>query len=230
MAEKKVQDTDSIETLHKIESTFQKYQKQILGGVGAILVIVVGWYAYQGFVVQPKEEQAADAIFKAEGYFAQDSLSLALNGDGKNKGFLYIINNYGSTKSGALAKYYAGLCYLRTGDYNNAVKYLQDFHTDAAQIQMMAYGALGDAYSELKKNEEAVANYKKAAATFEKDEANAAEYLFRAGLLLETMGKTTEAVEAYKEIKEKYPQTDKGFQVDKYLYRMSIEPNDFSVK
>ena len=95
---------------------------------------------------------------------------------------------------------------------------------------MMAYGALGDAYSELNKNEEAVSLYKKAAATFEKDEANAAEYLFRAGLKLEIMGKNAEAAEIYKQVKEKFPQTEKGFQAEKYIYRLSIEPNDFSVK
>jgi tetratricopeptide (TPR) repeat protein len=180
--------------------------------------------------VAPKEEQAVNAIYKAEANFRKDSLTLALKGDQKSKGFLYIINNYGGTKSANLAKYYAGVCYLRTGDFNNAVKYLSDFSTDAKQIQMMAYGALGDAYGELNKNDEAVSNYKKAAATFDADQINASEFLFRAGLKLELMGKTKEAVDVYKELKEKFPQTEKGYQADKNIYRLSIEPNDFSSK
>ena len=49
-------------------------------------------------VVAPKEQQASEAIYKAEGNFAKDSLRLALNGDGSSKGFLYIINNYSGTK------------------------------------------------------------------------------------------------------------------------------------
>jgi len=39
------------------------------------------------------------------------------------------------------------------------------------------------------------------------------------------MGKNKEALELYKEIKEKFPRTEKGFQADKYIYRLSIEKN-----
>jgi TolA-binding protein len=95
---------------------------------------------------------------------------------------------------------------------------------------MMAYGCLGDAYSELKKNNDAIDAYKKAASAFEKDDINSSEYLYRAALLSEVSGKNKEALELYKELKEKYPATEKGAQADKYIYRISIEPNDLSVK
>ncbi len=153
-----------------------------------------------------------------------------LNGDGVNRGFLYVIKNYGGTKSGELANFYAGNIYLKNNDYNNAVKYLKDFSTDSKQIQMIAYGRLGDAYSELKKNDEAADNYKKAGHTFPEDEFNSSEFLFRAGFLLESLGKNKEAVEIYKEIREKYPRTEKGFSIDKYINRLSVEKNEFSVK
>ena len=55
------------------------------------------------------------------------------------------------------------------------------------------------------------------------DESNASEYLFRAALLSETTGKNAEALALYKEIKEKYPTTDKGFLADKYIYRLGSE-------
>ena len=70
---------------------------------------------------------------------------------------------------------------------------------------------------------EAIENYKKAATTFDADENNSAEYLFRAALLLETTGKIKEALGLYKELKEKFPKTEKGFQAEKYIYRLSIE-------
>jgi TolA-binding protein len=105
------------------------------------------------------------------------------------------------------------------------VKYLKDFSTDAKQIQMMAYGVLGDAYSELNKKEDAIASYKKAAETFEEDENNSSEYLFRAGLLAETTGNANQALELYKQLKDKFPRTEKGFQADKYINRLSIEKN-----
>lgn len=195
----------------------------------AVLIIGFGaWFAYDAWVVQPKEAQAQDAIFKAQEYFAQDSLRKALDGDGVSKGFLSVINNYNGTKTGNLAKYYAGLCDLRLGSYSEAVKYLSDFSTDSKPVQMMAYGSLGDAYSELNKKSDAVDAYKKAATTFQDDKDNSAEYLFRAALLSEVLGKNKEALDMYKEIKEKYSGTQRGGQIDKYIYRLSVEPNDLS--
>ncbi len=213
------------DTLLKMQGFWQKFQKPVLIIVAAVVIIGGGWYGYNEYIQKPKEEKASDIMFNAQKYFSMDSSNLVLNGDGQNKGVLYVINNFGGTKAANLAKYYAGVSYLKLGDFNNAVKFLKDFSTDAKQIQLMAYGCLGDAYSELNKKDEAVENYKKAAATFEKDEANSAEYLFRAALLLETSGKTKEALDLYKDIKEKFPKTEKGFQADKYIYRLSIEKN-----
>lgn len=214
--------------LLRLQGTWMKYQKPLLIVFTVLVVIIAGWYFYETQVAQPKEDQATNAIYKAEENFAIDSINAALNGNGTDKGFLYIINNYGGTKPGKLAKYYAGICYLKLADFNKAVEYLKDYHTDAAQIQMMAYGSLGDAYSELGKNDDAIANYKKAASTFPSDELNSAEYLFRAGLKLETLGKTKEALDTYKELKDKFPKTNRAYEVEKYIYRLSIEQNDLS--
>ena len=230
MSDKHVPEVETNDALLKMQSFWQKNQKGLIGLLVAIVVVVGGYFGYQQLVVKPKEEKAGDAIFKAQRYFGTDSLRKALDGDGVNKGFVYIAKNYGGTKSGNLAKYYAGVCYLRLGDFNNAVTYLKDFSTDAEQIQLVASGCLGDAYSELGKKSEAIDAYKKAAHTFEKDEANSSEYLFRAALLSEVNGNTKEALELYKQLKDKYPKTERGFQADKYIYRLSVEKNDFSVK
>ena len=230
MAEQNLQEVTVDTSFERARGFWERFQKPIIA-VGVGLILVAGIYLiYKKLVQEPAEEKAADAIFKAEEYFRIDSLNAALNGDGQNKGFLNVINNYGSTKAGNLAHFYAGVCYLKLGDYNNAVKYLKDFDTDAKQIQMLAYGRLGDAYSELNKKEEAVSNYKKAANLFEEDEFNSSEFLFRAAYLSESMGKNEDAIELYKQLKEKFPKTEKGFSADKYIYRLSIEKNEFSVK
>ena len=48
----------------------------------------------------------------AEIYFEKDSFNLALNGDLNSAGFIDIADDYSSTKTGKLANYYAGICYL----------------------------------------------------------------------------------------------------------------------
>jgi len=218
--------TDNTDFILKAQSFWQKNSKTVTILVIAVIAIVGGWFAYTNYILKPKEDKAADAIVKVQEYFRLDSSNLVLNGDGQSKGALYIINNFSGTKSANLAKFYAGVSYLHKGEFANAVKYLKDFSTDAKQVQLLALGNLGDALSELNQKDEAIATYKKAAATFEADEANSAEYLFRAGLLSETTGKTKEALEIYKELKAKFPKTDKGFQSDKYIYRLSIEKSE----
>ena len=230
MAEVQTHAANTDDVILKARGFWTKNQKPI--GIAVIVLVVIfgGWYVYQNYVVAPKEEEAQKTMFKAEEYFRIDSLNLALKGDQFNRGFIYIINNYGSTKAGNLAKYYAGVCYLRTGNFNKAVEYLKDFSTDAKQVQMMDYGALGDAYSELNKNDDAINYYKKAANEFTDDATMSSEYLFRAALKLEVLGKNSDAQDLYKELKEKYPTTERGYSADKYIYRLNIIPNDLSAK
>ena len=187
-----------------------------------ILILVLGYFAYKQFFLDPKEKQATEAMFRAEEYFRMDSARLALNGDAINAGFLKIISRYKGTKSADLAAFYAGSCYLKMGDFNNAVKYLKDFKTSAVQVQAKAFGLLGDAYSELNKKAEAVEFYKKAGTYFDQDEVISPEYLFRAGYLYESMGRTQDAIAMYQIIKDKYPTSPRGFDIDRYLARLGV--------
>ena len=186
----------------ELHSAWEKYGKQLSIALVAIIVIVGGFFAYRNLVSAPNEKSASEAMFRAEEYYRMDSARLALNGDQVNAGFLKIISKYGSTKAGKLANFYAGSCYLKMGDFNNAVKYLKDFSSPVEQLQERAYGLLGDAYSEQNKKEEAAEQYKKAGTYFEKDELFSPEYLFRSGYLYESMGKTQDAIAMYKIIKD----------------------------
>jgi tetratricopeptide (TPR) repeat protein len=187
----------------------------------AVIVLVGGYLGYKYLVQIPNETKAQEEIFKAEANFKSDSVSLALNGNANTPGFLKVISKYGGTNAGNLARLYAGESYLILGDYKNAIKHLEDFNANGAkQIEARVQGMLGDAHSELKQTDKAVDHYKKAGSVFPEDQMLSSEYLFRAGLLLEMAGKNKEAIDVYKQIKEKFPRTEKGFGIDKYLARL----------
>ncbi|MER8145791.1 tetratricopeptide repeat protein, partial [Acinetobacter baumannii] len=90
------------------------------------------------------------------------SIKMVLDGGNGLQGVLKVASTYGSTNAGNRAHFIAGACYLHSKDFNNAVKHLKDFSTKATQVQSAAFSMLGDAYAELKKNDDAFDYYKKA--------------------------------------------------------------------
>jgi tetratricopeptide (TPR) repeat protein len=222
MAEKNVMAHENEQIIAKAQDFWTRYQKQITVVLAVLVLAVGGWYAYKNFIVKPNTEKAVDAMFKAEEYYRMDSLQKALNGDGINWGFVRVIKEYGGTDAGNLARLYAGDCYLRTGDFNNAIKQLKEYSTSDEMYQARAYKLLADAYSELGKNEEAIANYKKAANHFTADINNSAEYLYMAASLAEKTGKNNEAIELLKEIKDKYPGTNGANEAEKSLAKLGV--------
>jgi tetratricopeptide (TPR) repeat protein len=209
--------------VERVAGFWNQYSKQILIGVAAIVVIAGGIFGYNYFVAVPNEKKASEAIRFAEEYFRQDSVKLALEGDNLNPGFLKIISKYSGTKAGNLAHFYAGSCYIKMGDFKNAVKHLQDFSTSEPLVKARAKSLMADADSELGQKEEAAKLYKEAGTLFEKDDFYSPQYLFRAAYLYESMGKNKEAIELYQLIKDKYPQY-KEYDIDKYLGRLgSVE-------
>jgi tetratricopeptide (TPR) repeat protein len=213
---------DEKNPIAELQNVWERYGKTGSYVLLAIIVIVAGFFAYRTLVSEPNEKKATEAMFRAEQYYRLDSAQLALNGDNINAGFLKVIARYGGTKAANLASFYAGSCYLKLGDYNNAIKYLKDFSTPVQQLQERDYGLLGDAYSELNRKEEAAEQYKKAGTWFEKDELLSPEYLFRSGYLYESMGKTQDAIAMYRLIKDKYPTSQRGADIDKYLARLGV--------
>ena len=220
MAKENVQKDE--ERLEQIETTlgktemFEKHQKSIMIVIAAIIVVILAVFGFKKFVVEPREAAAQTAIFRAEQLFENDDYATALNGDGNNAGFLDVINEYGSTKTGNLARYYAGICYLNTGDFNNAIKYLGEYKGKDQIVRPLAIGAMGDAYMELDNAAEAAKCYERAA----NETANSFTgpmFLMRAGLAYEMVENYKKALDMYKTIKAEYPNSNEGFNIDKYI-------------
>lgn len=221
--------------VEKAKDFWTRYNKPLI--IVCLLIIVVGggWLGYKKYYKEPNEQKAADALFKAETVFRNALLSqnidslirIALNGDPSGPGFLRVISKYKGTESANLARLYAGECYLLLNDNANAVKELKDFSTDSKFFQARAYKLLGDAYADQGKDKDALNYYKKAAHDFKEDAENASEALFLAAYLAETkLNDPKQAIELYKELKEKFPNTQRGFEADKHLARLNVFTND----
>jgi len=209
------------ETASKTEDFVAKNQRIIIGVVGAIALMTVGYLAYQKFVAAPKEEEAATEMFQAQQYFQQatdgvasDSLyKLSLKGAEGKFGFVDIADKYSGTDAGNLANYYAGIAYLNTGKYTEAIEYLGKFKSDDIVLSALAKGAIGDAYSQNKQPKEALENYLKAVEV-NKNDFTTPRFLLKAGKTALELGNKEDALKYFTDIKDNFDASPEAASVD----------------
>ena len=192
------------QALSKTELFIEKNKNVLMGILIAAIVIILAVMGIKKFYSDPRAEKASNEMFKAQTYFGNQAYENALNGDGNNLGFMDIINEYGSTKSGNLARYYAGICNMKLGNYSEALELLKKFKGNDKVLAPLALGAMGDCYMELDDANNAASYYMKAA-NKEANEFSSPIYLMKAGAAYRIIGDNAKALDAYKQLKEKYP-------------------------
>lgn len=226
MAKEQKKREDSFEQLEEAltvgEQFIEKNQKMIVNVVLGLVVIIAGYFGYNRFIVMPKATEAANQIFNAQNYFEKDSFNLALNGDGNSLGFLEIIDKYGSTPSGNLAKYYAGLSYLYIGEYEDAIHYLKKFSSDDLLLGNLAIANIGDAYMQLGNYKQAMQQYKKAASSKVNDFSTPL-FLMKQGLAAEKAGELKEALKVYEQLESEFPSSPEARDIEKYIERVQLQ-------
>ncbi len=211
-----------------MEAFVLKYKKVITIAVVAIIVIVGGAICLNSFYLQPRQAEASTAIAKGQDLFMSQQYEKALKGDGAGYiGFLKVIDEYGCSDAGNLANLYAGLCYAQMEKWAEAEKYLSNYSTsDDAMVSPAAVAALGHAYANLNKVDDAIKNLKKAAKMADsqmesgRNNSLSPQFLLSAGQLLESQGKKAEALEIYQDIKENYINSMIANSIDKYIERV----------
>jgi tetratricopeptide (TPR) repeat protein len=228
MAKKKASDAKGDQRLENIEGTLTKTEQFIIGNqktisivVGIIVVIILGFFGYQRYIVQPKTKEAQNQMYVAQRFFEADSIDKALYGDGNSLGFVDLADEYGNTKPGNLANYYAGICFLKKGNYQQAIDYLKNFSDESKMVGPMATGAIGDAYLELGDKEKAAAYYLQAA-NQDNNEMTSPLFLYKAGEVNELLGDYNAAIDVYNRIKKDFPKSTVARTIDKNIGRATI--------
>lgn len=213
---------DVTQSISKLEHFFEDNGKNITIGLVAIFAIVAGYIGYIKYYQEPLELEAQTAMYHAQQWFEVDSFDAAVNGMGAKSGFLDIAADFGSTEAGNIANYYAGISYLRMGEFENAIRILDEFHSEDPILTVNALAAIGDAFMELGQNEEALDYYKKAA------NANDNNFvvpfvLLKAGLAAELSQDYEAALKFYQRIKKDFPESRQALDIDRYIGRMEAK-------
>ena len=214
-----LEDPDALAARLAESEDFVRNNRNVLLSLLALVVLaVVGGFGYYTWR-NTQDTKAQNSMFRAVNYWEADSLSKAIKGDGKAPGLTTVTSNYGSTKAGNLASFYAGVAALKQGKYKEALDELEDFSSDDYLVQSRAYSLMGDAQLELNKPKEAADLYAKAA------DHNANEYFSPGYLLKEAtareLAKDTEgAVKAYDRIISQYPTAQEVAEARQYKAKL----------
>ncbi len=207
------------------EEWVSKNQNYILGAIGVIAVAVLGYLAYNQFVLKPKEANAANEMYYPQQYFdqalastsAKDSLfTLALEGGEGKYGFLDIIEEYSGTKAANLANYSAGMAYLNMNKYQEAIAYLEDFKSDDKVLSALSLGGLGDAFVQLGQPADALGYYEKAFAD-SNNEYTTPKFLYKAGVTALEMGSNEKALGYFQRIKDEFSNSEAAKSIDAFI-------------
>ena len=206
-----------MESVSKTEQFYNENKKIIWGCVIALAVIALAILGYRKFIYEPKAAEAAGQMFPAENAFMNGDFTLALEGDGNNLGFEEIINEYGN-KAGKAVYLYAGLCHLNLKNYDQAISYLKKYKGTEPLLASRALVSIGDAYAGLEDYANAEKYYKKGIEGA--DNLFTASYMFKLGQVYEELGQADKALQLYKEIEDKYPQSVESYDIGKYITKI----------
>ena len=207
--------TEMGNVITRSEEFIQKNQKKIIIIASAIVAVALIVFCYFKFYKAPREAKAAEAIFYAENYFDNGDYQTALDGDGQTPGLLAVIDSYGSTKAGKLAKLYAGIASLRLEKYDDAVKFLDAYSGKDLYTKPLALMAQADAMAEKGDLDGAAKLYVKAANTNE-NELTSPSALVKAGICY--LGTdNAKALELFKQVKTQYPTSTEYPDIDRYI-------------
>ena len=202
------QDLD--QTALKTEMFIEKYAKQIGIIFGAVVLAVLGYFAYQQFIANPKNEEATLSYLSAQKNLSEGKDDLALGGkSAANPGFKGTYDQFSGTDAGQLAAYNAGLLKFKEGKYQEAYDLLDKFSSGNKILMALKYGAMADALANQNKNDDALAMFDKASGA--SDDPYTSYYFTRkAGIMALAMKKNEEAKKYFSTIEEKYLDYDGG--------------------
>jgi tetratricopeptide (TPR) repeat protein len=208
------------------EHWIEENPKIVLSVVGILLLVVGGYFGYN-YYNNSQNDDAQREMFQAIRYFEKyidaghDSLKVALRGDGNNLGFIDIVDEYGSTKAGKLANFYAGAIYLKQGDYKSALLYLEDFSSSDLLLQARAYSLMGDCYMEQDNFSQAADFYNKAA-NYKPNKFFSPTYLMKEALAYEKQNQNDKAIKVYQSIIDKYWDSNEVPNAKKYKAKLEV--------
>ena len=207
------------EGLSKTEQFIEDNKNVLISIIGAIIIVFLFIYGYNNFYKKPLNKKAQNQLFIGEQYFEKGEFQAALNGTENYIGLINIIEKYASTQSGNLARYYAGISYLRLEEFESAIQMLEKYNSKDKLLLSISKAAIGDAFSEIGQPKEAIEYYKKAI-RITSNNLTTPIFLMKCANIYESEKQFKEATSCYLKIQSDYPESSQAKNIEKYINKL----------
>jgi predicted negative regulator of RcsB-dependent stress response len=191
----------------KVAGFFEENKSTTLGAGIVLIALVAGFFGYQWYK-NSQDVEGEKKLYKAVYAFESDSLSAAA------KEMAKISDEFGGNTQN-LSDLYLGITFLKQGKYDQAIEKLKNFSSADLLVQARAYSLIGDAYAEKKSFGEAIEYYQKAA-EYKPNKFFTPTYLLKLALAFEANKQGKEALDAYSQITDKFPESAESIPAKKY--------------
>lgn len=219
LSKKEIQEDQLVVWFYKAQDYILKNQQYLLIGVGAVAVLILAilWYNNK---IQDDNQLASLQLSKVIPFYEKAQYQKAIDGEPGTdiNGLASIVENYGSTDQGELAKIYLGNSYLAIGNYKKAIEVYSDYSGDSKIHMATSLAGQAACYENLGNYDEA-ANYYSKAAKISILDSQTAEYLLNAAKNYLKNDSKDKAKELLTEIKEDYKSTTAAREVNRYTYK-----------
>jgi len=191
----------------KVTGFFEENKSTTLGAGIVLIALVAGFFGFQWYK-NSQDVEGEKKLYKAVYAFESDSLSAAA------KEMAKISDEFGGNTQN-LSDLYLGITLLKQGKYDQAIEKLKNFSGADLLVQARAYSLIGDAYAEKKSFGEAI-NYYQKAADYKPNKFFTPTYLLKLALAFEANKQGKEALDAYSQITDKFPESAESVPAKKY--------------
>lgn len=136
-------------------------------------------------------------------------------------GLKAIVDNYGSTEAGEVARFYLANSYFNLGQYDEALGVFEDFGGADPLLRSSAVAGIAGCYEAKQEYAKAAPQFEKAASAFATG-ANVPEYLNSAARCYGRAGEKEKAVSLLKQLKKDYPQSPFAREADRFISQFSV--------
>ena len=218
---------DALLTAYANATTFYEANKKyVTYGVTALVAIVIAVVVFMNNRKANNEKAASELgrVFAIYDAAATDVRQFKIAIDGQPErgimGLKAIVDNYGSTAAGEMARIYLANAYYATGQYDQALQQYDSFGGSGDLLKAAAYAGMAMCYEVKHEYSKAASSYEKAASVVS-NTTDTPEYLGAAGRCYGLAGEKEKAVMLFKRIKKEFPLSNFARDVERYISQFS---------